>query len=146
MQTTSITSLNQALEDANQWLDELVDRGPFANQDQAYSGLRAVIHAVRDRLTVDEATHLGSQLPMLVRGIYYEGWRPAEAPNTERDVDSFMEHVQSSLGGTATAGMDLPEATRAVTGLLDAHLSDGQVRHVRGQLPEEIESLWGQTG
>jgi uncharacterized protein (DUF2267 family) len=31
-----------------------------------------VLHALRDRLTVEEASDLAAQLPMLIRGLYYE--------------------------------------------------------------------------
>lgn len=148
MQTTEIRSINHTVEETRAWLDELVGHEPFGNEDQAYSGLRAVLHAIRDNLTAEEAAHLGSQLPMLVRGFYYEGWRPALAPNKERDQDAFLQHVQSSLsgGGQGGTGMDPAAATRAVTRLLNAHLTSGQIRHVRQQLHGSVEELWSPEG
>lgn len=142
MQTTDITALNHTVEQTNQWLDELVEKGPFANQQQAYSAFRAVLHAIRDNLVAGEAAHLASQLPMLVRGFYWEGWRPAEAPNTDRTRNAFLAHVESSLDGDPNATMDLEEATRAVTALLEEKLTEGQARHVRGHLSEEVRELW----
>lgn len=142
MQTTEIPSLNQTVEKTRAWLEDLTGTGPFENQQQAYSGLRAVLHAIRDNLTAEEAAHLGSQLPMLVRGFYFEGWRPALAPNIERDREAFLDHVRSSLGTDGETSLDLEEATRAVTHLLNRRLSEGLVRHVRGQLHEEAAELW----
>jgi hypothetical protein len=66
------------------------------DQHQAYSALRAVLHAVRDRITVDEAAHLGAQLPLLIRGIYCEGWHPAATPRKERHCQQFSPMFMSS--------------------------------------------------
>ena len=142
MQTTEIDSINQTVEQTRGWLDELVAAGPFENQQQAYSAFRAVLHAVRDNLNVDEVTDLGSQLPMLVRGFYFEGWRPAEAPNVERDRAAFLEHVRSSLGPATETGLDLEASIRAVMTFLEERISDGQARHVREHLSDEVTSIW----
>jgi uncharacterized protein (DUF2267 family) len=116
--------------------------GPFVKERQAYSHLRAVLHALRDRLTVEEAVHLAAQMPMLVRGFYYEGWRPALAPNEEKTVTEFLDAVRESLRDDSTRDTDLEPTTRAVLDLLTNRLSEGQIRHVRDQLPAEIKEFW----
>jgi len=57
----------------------------------AYRALRAVMHAIRDRLTVDETAQLAAQLPELIRGIYYEGWDPSRTPASYHDSKSFLD-------------------------------------------------------
>lgn len=140
--TTEITALNHTMEETRQWLDRLTEVGPFENEKQAYSHLRAVLHALRDRLTVEEATHLASELPMLVRGFYYEGWRPALAPNEQETQAEFFEKVRASLSAQWASDEDLRESTEAVFRLLEERLEEGQIRHVRNQLPEPIDALW----
>jgi hypothetical protein len=39
--------------------------------------LGGMLHVLRDRLTIQEAVQPGAQLPMLIRGLYWEGWDPA---------------------------------------------------------------------
>ncbi len=57
------------------WLNELMAELEWEGKpEKTYFALRTVLHALRDRLTVEEAVQLGAQLPMLVRGFYYEGW------------------------------------------------------------------------
>ena len=66
---------------------------PKERRNQSYAALRAVLHALRDRLPVDEASQLGAQLPMLVRGIYYSGWDPSKVP-VKMSRDEFMQRIR----------------------------------------------------
>jgi len=60
---------------------------------KAYQALRSTLHTLRDRLTVDEVAQLAAQLPMLVRGFYYEGWDPTGKPLKVRDLESFSQRL-----------------------------------------------------
>jgi len=55
------------------------------------------LHATRDRLPVEEVAQLGAQLPMLLRGSYYEGWVPARAPLKERRREQFLARIEEEL-------------------------------------------------
>ena len=143
MTNTDVTALNDTVQETHEWITELTREGPFEVPQQAYSWLRAVLHSLRDRLNVDEAAHLASQLPMLVRGFYYEGYRPALAPNEEATRAEFFDSIRQSLdGGVGTSHEEIEAATRAIFGLLEDRLTEGQVRHVLSQLPDEVRSLW----
>jgi uncharacterized protein (DUF2267 family) len=60
-----------------------------------------MLHALRDRLPPEIAVHLSAQLPMLVRGIYYEGWKA-----DERSHGPGVRRTRSQ--GAATAIPDGP--------------------------------------
>jgi uncharacterized protein (DUF2267 family) len=94
-------------------------------------------------LIPEEAAHLGAQLPMLIRGIYYEGWSPAKTPEKIRDKNTFLERVRSKLDGETTAGRTDPETlSRAVFKLLRHRISEGEVRDIESCLPQELADLW----
>lgn len=142
-QQSTISSLNRSLQDAEAWLDELAEYPPFRSEQQAYAFFRAVIHSVRDRMNVGEAAHFASQMPTLVRGIDYEGWKPALAPNDERDRAEFLASVRASLGpGMPADAAPVEEGTRAVLAFLETKFDAGQIRHVREQMPGEVQALW----
>lgn len=144
MSDSTVTALNHAVQDAQAWLKALGRDPAFEDEQQAYTGLRAVLHTLRDRLTVDEAVQLAAEMPTLVRGIYYEGWRPALAPNDEKTPTDFYASIDESLRN-ARATLDTEAATRAVLAFLDTRISAGELADVRGQLPGEIQSLWPRT-
>lgn len=141
---SEVTALNHTLEQTNEWLKELQEKGGFETAGQAYSHFRAVLHAVRDRLTVEEAVHFAAELPMLVRGFYFEGWRPALAPNRDREtVDDFLEAVLESLRPSEPPEVEtLRDHVRAVLGFLTEHMAEGQIRHAREQMPAEMQEIW----
>jgi uncharacterized protein (DUF2267 family) len=102
--------------------------------------LKAVLHALRDRLIVGEAVDLGAQLPMLVRGFYYEGWRPAGKPLKYRDKDHFLDQVRKDAPWLGDA--DLERVVTAVFALLAREVVGGEPGQARRQLPAGIRELW----
>jgi uncharacterized protein (DUF2267 family) len=68
----------------------------WPNRHKAYLALRATLHALRDRLTVEEVAQLGAQLPTLIRGFYYEGWDPTGKPLRVRHKEQFLARLLSS--------------------------------------------------
>jgi uncharacterized protein (DUF2267 family) len=110
----------------------------------AYGAMRAVLHALRDRLTVDEAVQLGAQLPMLIRGLYYEGWRPRRK-RVKQHKDAFLDQIRKEF----PLGPDCmhPEViARAVLAVLSRRISPGEVRDVQAVLPVELRALWPGRG
>jgi uncharacterized protein (DUF2267 family) len=102
--------------------------------------LRAVLHCLRDRLTTNEAADLGDQFPMLIRGIYYEAWRPAGKPDKVRSRDEFLAGITTRIA--MKQSIDAENAARAVFRTLENHVSLGEIRDVISVLPEEIRTLW----
>jgi uncharacterized protein (DUF2267 family) len=131
---------DNTLQKTNIWLHEIMDELGTKDRHAAYAALRTTLHALRDRLTVAEAAHLGAQLPMLIRGLYYEGWRPAGKPH-KADLGEFLDSIRKHYGsgfGTAAAR----EAAHAVFRVLDLHVSAGEIEDVKHCLPPELRELW----
>lgn len=129
----------ETLRKSNAWLAELARIGGFHSREQAYSVLHAVLQTLRDRLTVDEAAHLGAQLPLLIRGIYYEGWKPAAMPGRQRTKAEFLGRVAGRLGNCEVKPDD---ACRAVFALLERHISKGEIEDIRRMLHTRLRDLW----
>ena len=140
MTQTSLAAFDSTLQTTNIWLNDVLERLGWQDHHRAYHGLRAVLHALRDRLPVDQAAALAAQLPMLVRGFYYEGWHPHGKPVKERHKEEFLAHI-------AAAFRDAPEVdpervARAVFHVLSKHVTSGEIEGVKRSLPTEIRSLW----
>ena len=78
MSETTFSSFDTMVDKANRLLRDIEEANgwPKERRKQSYAALRAVLHRLRDRLSVDGAAHLGAQLPTLIRGVYYDGWKP----------------------------------------------------------------------
>jgi uncharacterized protein (DUF2267 family) len=123
------------------WLNDLMSELGWENHpNKAYLALRTVLHALRDRLTVEEAVQLGAQLPMLVRGFYYEGWTLKGKPHKERHKEDFLAHIKDAFKNDVTIR---PESiVRAVFKVMARHTSKGEIEDVKGMLPKVFQELW----
>lgn len=138
MQTT-MTLFGDSLQKTDEWIAELARIGGFGSPQQAYSVLHTVLQTLRDRLTVEEAAQLGAQLPLLIRGIYYEGWRPATTPDPVRSKEAFLRELARLLGNSK---VDPEAACRAVFELLERRISPGEIEDVKGLLHRRVRDLW----
>ena len=136
----SVHTFNAALEKAHSWIKELKEIGNFVDDNQSYSVLRAVLHALRDRLVAAESVDLGAQLPMFIRGFYYEGWN-IHAPRREHSKEEFLASIRKELRNAATR-IDVESATCAVFSLLENKISNGEIKDVKNMLPPSIRELW----
>ena len=137
MSLTGLDVFDTTVHKTNGWLSELMARLGCSRRD-AYVGLRATLHALRDRLPVDEVAQLGAQLPMLVRGFYYEGWDPTGKPVRERSLEGFLASIALELPND----VDPEPVARAVFTVLATHVSQGEIEDVEQVLPGRIRELW----
>jgi uncharacterized protein (DUF2267 family) len=78
---TGFASFSTTVDKTNRILREIEEAygWPKERRNQSYDALRGVLHALRDRLTVEEAAQLAAELQMLVRGIYQPVGHPTPA-------------------------------------------------------------------
>jgi uncharacterized protein (DUF2267 family) len=112
---------------------------PRDRRNQSYAALRAVLHAVRDRLTVTEAADLAAQLPMLIRGLYYEGWKPTRVP-VKLDKEEFLARVRGEFPYTVEGGME--QLVQRVLAALRSYVTDGEWNDIRSSLPQDVAALF----
>lgn len=140
MSESGVPALDHTIQETNVWLKAIAERLHFDERHHAYSALRAVLHALRDRLTPDSAVHLGAQLPLLIRGIYYEGWHLAGKPTSDRNVQDFADHIAKQL--PPKFPMDPLTASKGVLAVLSEKLDPGESAKVIDSLPLSIRNLW----
>src|SRR5919106_3085314 len=140
MSGTSLDVFDTTVQKTNNWLNELMQVLSWPDKHKVYLALRATLHALRDRLTVEEAAHLGAQLPMLVRGFYYEGWDPVGKPNKTRSKDEFLAPIHEQFRGDPE--VDPERVARAVFKVLANRVTEGEIQDVRSMFPKDLADLW----
>lgn len=141
MQSTGVSALDTTIQKANTWLKEVMDEIGTSDRHQAYLALRYVLQTLRDRLTVGEATDLGAQLPMLIRGFYYEGWNPSDKP-IKFDKDGFLSSIRERFVSAPIRVSDAERITQAVFRVLDRRISDGEIEDIKAALPRDLQQFW----
>lgn len=140
MSFTGYRTFDTTLEKTNGVLKHIEEAfgWPKARRNQSYAALRAVLHALRDRLTVEEAAQLSAQLPMLIRGIYFEGWDPTKTPMKMHRAE-ILGRIRAEVPYEIPGG---PERLfDVVIGALRRHITDGEWQDVRANLPKDMVSV-----
>lgn len=122
------------------WLDDIARKAGTPNRmDWAYHALRSVLHTIRDRTTLQEAFHLSAQLPLFIRGVYFESYKSADKPD-KLNVKEFLDRIGKNMGPENRVK---PEDTfRAVLEVLYKHVSPGQLSDIRGTMSKDIQRMW----
>ena len=144
MSATGLDVFDTTLQKTHLWLNEIMtELACEGDRKAAYVALRSVLHALRDHLTIEEATDLGAQLPMLIRGVYYEGWTLTGKPVKERQKEAFLAHIRHAFNDSETINVE--NVARAVFRVLSSHITAGEIGNVKHLLPAALRTLWPPT-
>ena len=140
MSTHGLNIFDTTIQETNHWLKLMMEQLGTSSRRQAFNALRAGLHVLRDRIGPVHAVQLGAQLPMLLRGAYYEGWRISEMPSHERRIEDYLDRVDASL--PRNTNIDGYQATRATFTVLSQCIDEGEIDKVLRILPSELRVLW----
>lgn len=132
-------NVNSTVQKTYEWLADLEQELHTDNRQVSYHALRSVLHALRDRLPVVEVAELAAQMPMLVRGLFYEGWTPSNKPEKLK-LEEFLERIEENY--EAPFPPDAVRFLEAVLLVLEKHIAPGQMDNIRSVLPKDIQRLW----
>ncbi|MFN3655899.1 MAG: DUF2267 domain-containing protein [Pseudolabrys sp.] len=132
-------AIEAALRPAEEWIDDVFQRLGWRDRERAYVALMATLHALRDQVSEKEAVYLGAQLPVLLRGFYYEGWHPGVHPSG-RSRSAFLGQIHDTLH--RDPGIDAEQVARAVLAMLAARLPPAEVEEAKAATPAALHNLW----
>ena len=140
MSAVGLESIDHTVQLTHIWINELDARLGWENKHRSYRLLRIVLQTLRDWLRVDEAAGLGAQLPELLRGVYYEHWRPAATPVKPRGKADFIARVDAAFRTDPIVFS--VEAVTTTFELLSDKIAAGEIEKVRHELPADLRALW----
>lgn len=137
MSETGFSSFDATVEKTNNILHQIEQAygWPKDRRNQSYAALRTILHALRDRLTVEVSAHLAAQLPLLVRGIYYDGWDPSAVP-MKMDREMFLARVRQEFPYAIEGGIQ--HLVDTVLQILRRHITEGEWDDLKSTLPKDL--------
>lgn len=140
MSARGLEVIDHSVQTTYEWINELRGRLDWSSDRSTLRLLRATLQHLRDHLLVDELAQFSAQLPLLIRGMLFEGWVPKTTPVKERSAADFVKHIEDQLGETEEyrGAMDI----QCVFKLLNAKVSAGEIEDIRASLPSDIRALW----
>ena len=135
--------LDSYTERTRDWLKDVMQELAWDSENRAMYALRAVLQAVRDWSAFDDAVEFGGHLPVVIRGLYYEGWKPYRKATPIHRTEEFLATVRHYFPGDP--GTEIENVARAVFSVLERRTVDGEIEDVRHLLPGEIDALWPET-
>ncbi len=140
MSAKGLEVIDHTVQQTQEWVNELIERLDWISHRDALRLLRVTLHGIRDHLKLDETAQFAAQLPLLIRGMFFEGWVPKNTPVKQRHAVDFVAAIESQVGDV----LDYrgAEDIATVFKLLNAKISRGEVADVRASLPGEIRAMW----
>jgi uncharacterized protein (DUF2267 family) len=114
-------------------------------RDNAGRVMRSVLHALRNRLTIEESFQLLAQLPLVLKGVYVDGWKLTKPYSRIHYLEDFIEEVKNEDGRTADYDFDNAEnskrAIKSTFKILSYYLSEGEMEDMMAVLPKALKDF-----
>ncbi|MEV4659776.1 DUF2267 domain-containing protein [Micromonospora sp. NPDC049301] len=140
MADTMISAFESSLDKTNLILKDIENAygWPKDRRNQSYAALRTVLHLLRDRLPVNESVEFAQQLPIMVRGIYFDGWNPSDVP-IKLNRDDFLYEVRQGFPYDVEGGPE--RVTQVVLDTLRRHVTQGEWQDVKDTMPRDLARM-----
>jgi uncharacterized protein (DUF2267 family) len=138
MSEQGLETIETTVRKTHEWITAIAEVSHLEKRD-AYKALRAVLQTLRDRLPIDDSAHFAAELPMLVRGLFYEGWRPSDLP-VKMNREQFLAMISSKI--VSDRFIDPVRITADVLSVVGRFISPGEVEKLRHILPNDLRDLW----
>src|SRR5262245_24586442 len=127
MKLTGFDVLDASIQATNRWFNELMQELNWVDRRKTYIALRCVLQAWRDHLSIEDAVYLGEQLPMPIRGMYFDHWNPSDKPRPLRSRAEFFASLSSNLARNGEDGSDAERVTMALFRFLERKATHGEI-------------------
>jgi len=140
MSINQVKSFRNTMDKSYEWLSDIQLEMPWIEHEHAFAALKATLKSVRDRLTPEEAVHFGSQLPALLRGYYFEGWKLSKVPSCDKDIEDIMKRFEKYFGH---ANVENPYLLfKTCLKIITNRVSQGEIEDVESVMPKRLKSFW----
>lgn len=140
MSAQGLEVIDHTVQLTHEWINELRDRLDWTSSRDSLRLLRVTLSQIRDHLSHDEVAQLSAQLPLLLRGMFFEGWNPHHTPVKDRNVAHFINAIEDQM--SQVIDWRGPQDIRAVFLTLNNRISSGEIKDVKGGLPQSVRDLW----
>lgn len=140
MSAQGLEVIDHTVQLTHEWINELRDRLDWTSSRDALRLMRVTLAQVRDHIGHDELAQLSAQMPLLVRGMFFEGWSPSHTPIKDRSAETFVAAISDQV--SEVQEWRGPEDITAVFQTLNARISEGEIADVKANLPKHIRALW----
>lgn len=141
MGVATLQSIARSLQKTDVWLNEIQERLGTDDEQLSYRALRAFFITLRDRLTADEAADFAAQLPLVLRGVYFEGYKPSRQPDAYRGGEDFLQRLEEM--GNLTGDTEASVVAQACAEVAREQMTEGAFDDATRQLPSSIRTVLG---
>jgi uncharacterized protein (DUF2267 family) len=120
------------------WIDDIDTQLNWGNHHKSFRLLRGWLHALRDSLPLSEVAHVSAQLPLMVRGLFFEQWRPV-ADRPRMDGESFLNRLDEEVYPDQME--DTAQAATSVFLVFKSHVGEQESNKLLHVLPKGVREL-----
>ncbi|MDP4261298.1 MAG: DUF2267 domain-containing protein [Bacteroidota bacterium] len=114
-------------------------------KDKAGRIIRAVLHALRNRLSHEDSFRLLAQLPLALKGIYVDGWKFDKDFTRISHGNDFLDEVRKEDWEQASYDFgnnrNAQKAIAAVFKAMSYFVNKGEFENIMASLPGEIKQF-----
>jgi uncharacterized protein (DUF2267 family) len=140
MNSTKVASLDRSIQSSIEWFNEIKEELKWKDDERVYAATRVTLHTLRDRIIIDETFELAAQMPVLLKGIFFDGYDPSGKPLQIRDREKLFEEIQERFD--KASGLNGEVITRAVLKVLYRRVGEGEMDDIKDSMPDDIQGLF----